>query len=317
MSNFLNMVRAGLLLSAILAGAGWGHAGTPAHQLLSEAQVDSQGVFLDQIVVDGEGYHVRLTDAPPFGSALALTRAQVKELVQRKASQFATTHWSGADKVKITRQARLLGEEELVGMLTAVMQKENARDRGQLELRFTRPWQPLSVPDEPLTLRVLEIPAVGISSSIIVRFDLRCGQESIGSWPMPLQARLWREIFVAQNPLRRGERLQTANLARERRDVLALRDTFQGANSEDALLEVTENIPAGAPILNNSVRIRPVVTRGKIVDAILQQGSMTITVKAQALEDGLAGQSIRVRNSKSGREFRGKVQNEETIEVTL
>ena len=44
---------------------------------------------------------------------------------------------------------------------------------------------------------------------------------------------------------------------------------------------------------------------------------MVLTVKVEVLEDGLPGQTIRVRNLKSKREFRGKVQNEETIHVTL
>jgi flagella basal body P-ring formation protein FlgA len=279
--------------------------------------VDSQGIYLDQLVANPVGCHARLTNAPAFGSALVLSRAQVQDLAARKAPQFATTNWSGADKIRITRQSRSLGEDEALSMLTGLMQKENVHDRGQLELRFTRPWQPTTVPDEPLTLRVLEFPSTGIAPSFIVRFDLRCAQETVGTWAMPVQARLWREVLVAQTPLRRGDRLQTASLARERRDNLTLRDALSSVNQDDASLELSENIPAGSPLLAHCVRIRPVVARGKVVDAVVQEGSLTITVKAQALEDGLAGQTIRLRNAKSGHEFRGKVHNEDTIEVTL
>ena len=56
---------------------------------------------------------------------------------------------------------------------------------------------------------------------------------------------------------------------------------------------------------------------GKLADAIITDGAMTLSVKVEILEDGLPGQTIRVRNLKSKREFRGKVQNEETIHVTL
>jgi flagella basal body P-ring formation protein FlgA len=57
--------------------------------------------------------------------------------------------------------------------------------------------------------------------------------------------------------------------------------------------------------------------RGKIVDAVVQEGAVTISMKAEVLEDGLPGQLIRARNLKSKREFRGKVQNEETITVSI
>ena len=52
-------------------------------------------------------------------------------------------------------------------------------------------------------------------------------------------------------------------------------------------------------------------------DALVQDGTMQILVKVEALEDGLPGQTVRVRNLKSRREFRGKVQNEETVTVNL
>jgi flagella basal body P-ring formation protein FlgA len=57
------------------------------------------------------------------------------------------------------------------------------------------------------------------------------------------------------------------------------------------------------------------VKRGRVVDAMLQEDSMTISVKAEALEDGVPGQPIRVRNIHSKREFKGKVQDEQTVLV--
>jgi flagella basal body P-ring formation protein FlgA len=38
-------------------------------------------------------------------------------------------------------------------------------------------------------------------------------------------------------------------------------------------------------------------------------------VKAEALEDGVPGQIVRVRNLQSRREFKGKVQDEQTVLV--
>ena len=43
---------------------------------------------------------------------------------------------------------------------------------------------------------------------------------------------------------------------------------------------------------------------------------MTISLKVEVLEEGAVGQSVRVRNPVSKREFRGKVQNEQTILVS-
>jgi flagella basal body P-ring formation protein FlgA len=78
-----------------------------------------------------------------------------------------------------------------------------------------------------------------------------------------------------------------------------------------------ENIAPGLPIPNRAVRPRPAVKRGQMVEGVFEEGSLTISLKVEILEDGLPGQTVRVRNPKTNRELTGKVQNEETIRITL
>ena len=40
----------------------------------------------------------------------------------------------------------------------------------------------------------------------IVRFTLRTAQETLGNWSANLKASVWREVWVATAPLKRGER---------------------------------------------------------------------------------------------------------------
>ena len=65
------------------------------------------------------------------------------------------------------------------------------------------------------------------------------------------------------------------------------------------------------------MRLRPVLHRGQIVEALVRDGTLTVSLKVEVLENGLPGQIVRVRNVQSRREFRGKVQNEQTIIVSL
>ena len=290
---------------------------TPSLHLQSEAQVDGQGIYLDQVVSSAQPFHIRLADSPAFGGALVLTRSQVIQLIEKNASHLATTNWEGANGIKITRQSRTLQEEELLGWVAAAVQHDAPQNWGQLELRLTRPWTTLAVPTEPVVLKILDMPVAGISPSCIIRFEMRCGSDLLGTWSIPVQAHLWREVWVAQSNLHRGDSLLAVNFTKEKRDALVLREAFQGTTMDDASWELAENLAAGTPLMAHSVRMRPMVTRGNIVDAVVQDGTMVITAKVQALEDGLLGQSIRVRNIKSGREFRGKVQNEQSIQVSL
>jgi len=298
---------------------GLGAEANTAWRLLSNAQVDARGVFLQQVLVEPPlgCPPLRLAPAPALTQTTVITRTQILELLRLQAPELATTNWTGPQQITIQRRSRPLEEPEVLERLTAVLQKESVRDRGELELRLTRPWPATLIADEACAVRILELPTAGVSQSFIVRFELLAGKESLGTWQVPVQARIWREVWISGSPLPRGQSLRTADLVAERRDILAFRDALPAVAFEDPALELAENLVAGVPLTLRMIRSRPLIHRGTVVDAVVADGSMTISIKVEALEDGLRGQSVRVRNLKSRHEFWGKVQNEETILVTL
>ena len=293
-------------------------------QLNATASVDSDGIFLRQLVAaDAALPELRLGNAPAVGQAVVFRRAQLSELL-RTASGDAVDHpalvctnWTGAEAIRVTRRERALGEADLLTMLTAVLQQEYVKDKGELELRLTRPWTERKVPDEPLTLKVLELPNTGVTPSCIVRFELRTAHETVGNWQACVQANIWREAWVARSALKRGDLIADADLARERRDVLMIRDSLADFAAGDPTLEMAEPLQVGTPLLTRSVRVRPVIHRGQLAEARVQDGALQVTLKVEALEDGAPGQTIRARNLLSRRNLTGKVLDEQTILVSL
>lgn len=226
---------------------------------------------------------------------------------------------TGAAAVRVTRRERTFSDADLLAMLAAVLQQDYVKDKGELELRLTRPWNTRNVPDEVLSLKVLELPNAGVTTSFIVRFELRTAQESLGTWQTSVQAKVWREAWVAKSALKRGQLVADADLARERRDVLTVRDTLAGFADGSAMagLEMAEPLQVGTPLLARSVKVRPVIRRGQFAEARVQDGALQVTLKVEALEDGAPGQTIRARNPLSRRDLTGKVLNEQTILVSL
>jgi len=210
-----------------------------------------------------------------------------------------------------------MSEAEIKSLLIATLQREYVGDRGELELRLTRPWQSISVPDEALELKVLDLPSTGVGQNFVTRFELRAGAEPIGPLQVALQAKIYREVWVARSGLRAGQLLADLDLARERRDVLSLREPPLIATSSLEGLELADTVAAGTCILARSVRLRPIIHWGQILEAQVRDGNMVISLKVEALENGAVGQSVRVRNIHSRKELRGKVQDEDTILVSL
>ncbi len=212
---------------------------------------------------------------------------------------------------------RAFAESELLELLTSTLQQQYVKDKGELELRLSRPWTARNVPDEPLTIKILELPNAGVTASFIVRFELRTADRSLGSWQLPVQARVLREVWVARSAAKRGDLVANSDIVRERRDVLNLRDSLADFTQGDSSLELAEPLQAGSPLLARSVKLRPVVRRGQIAEAIVQEGALNVSMKVQVLEDGAPGQTVRVRNPNSRRDLQGKVVDEQTILISL
>ena len=212
---------------------------------------------------------------------------------------------------------RTLDQSEVTMLLTQTLQQEYVKDRGELELKITQPWKDKKIPDAPITVKITEMPTMGVVPSFIVRFDLQNTNGTIGSWQMPVQAHVWRDAWVAHSLLKRGDALADADITRERRDMLLVHEPLADLPEDRSMLEIAEPVGINAPLLARSVRPMPVVHRGQTVQALVSDGSLNITMKVEVLEDGAPGQTIRARNKQSLKDIRGKVLNEQTILVSL
>jgi flagella basal body P-ring formation protein FlgA len=285
----------------------------------TEAKVDSRGIFLRNVVAPNFTAtlpEVRIADAPPFGRAVVYTRNQLNDLLAKAAPEIIPM-WSGPERIRIVRRSRVMDETEMRQMLSATLQNDQVRQRGELEIRFVRSWGPITVPDEPLALRIVDLPNTGISGQFIVRCELKAGEEIVGNWQINLNAKIWRDVWVARSALMRGQTLISADIGQERRDLLTCKEAMTTLPAEMSAYDIAESLTGGTILTARSLMQRPIIKRGKTLDALVKDGPLQILVKVEALEDGLPGQILRVRNLKSRHEFRGKVENEETVSVNL
>ncbi len=290
----------------------------PALQLAPVAEVTGDGVYLRQITKSSQPLpDLRLCDAPAVGATLELTRARVNDLLAAAAPSLMTTNWTGADSVHILRRSRTLNEADALALLTSTLQEDYVKDQGKLELDFNEPWDAPVVPDEPLTVKILEVPTAGVSPLFIARFQLCTATETVGTWEMTLRAHVWRDVWVAHSDLIRGALVTDADLLHDRRDVLEIHEPLADFSQDDTSLELANSIPANRILLQRDVRPRAVIHRGQVADAVLQEGSLNISIKVQALEDGAPGEIIHILNPASQRNLTGKVLDEHTIVVSL
>ena len=170
--------------------------------------------------------------------------------------------------------------------------------------------------DKALQLRVLYHPGTPMAY-MRVKFSLRTDDEQLGEWTVYYRAKLYRDVWVARSPGQVKKPLDQVDLAKERRDVINVRQSLWQGKKTDSKFCLAQGVSSGSLIYDRHVKLTPVVKRGQIVDAFVQLRSLTIRLKAEVLEDGAPGETVRMRNLQTKKELRGTVINEKFIKVRL
>lgn len=117
--------------------------------------------------------------------------------------------------------------------------------------------------------------------------------------------RAFKEIVVAVNPVRMGQKIEKDDLRLQRMEA---RDMFGAVDSIDeaAGMVAKRPITAGSVVKKDYIKPETVIRRGERVSVLISNNRMKIKTAATAIEDGYNDKTITVRTP-SGKEVSGKV----------
>lgn len=208
--------------------------------------------------------------------------------------------------------ASTLTRDELLASLSRQL-AERFQLRGDLQLDLQRPWIAPAPAPGGVEAVVLEYPA-RLSSTILLRVRLQTAARSLGEQTIPLHAQLHRDVYAVRVPLARDTAFDASLLDVRRVDVLREREAVAVDDCTGDYTFAT-GASAGRLLTWRDLARRPLVRKGQIIDVAAIDGSLSIVTKAMAMENGAAGDSIRVRNLTSKKDFTASVVAEARAQV--
>ncbi|THB70659.1 MAG: flagella basal body P-ring formation protein FlgA [Desulfovibrio sp.] len=124
---------------------------------------------------------------------------------------------------------------------------------------------------------------------------------------------IWVQVPAAEHPLNRGDTLTVADVTFVRKNLAYLRDDIWDGTGGP--FRVRSSVGEGQPIYESHLEILPVVQEGDTVTLVWQGQNIFLSVPAEALADGGAGETITVRNLQSDQEVLARVKDSQTVEV--
>lgn len=263
-----------------------------------------------------------LADSPELGKTTRLTPALVAHRIKIAGIDSRRYTIQGAEAVTLSARGYLVPEQEIVGAARQFLLGRIPWNAADVSIEPSRPIKSaVQVPGGRDGLRfeaTLRSPQVALGT---LRVDVAVFARGVkyADVPVSLDVHLCRTIAVAARRVDRGQLLSSEDVLFERRNV----DTIAGYLTES-------ESPLGQRIKRSIVPLQPitrtdvdsgeqdatiVVRQRDAVKIVARGANLVITASGEALQDGRAGQSIRVRNIDSKAVVTGRVINANEVQV--
>ena len=324
---FLAVCLALFLLLGPLAVARKGWASAPEEpwriRFLDAAVVSGPTVKLGEVAVPvGNVPHGtwealarrELWPSPPEGGrAVNMTRPKLQEAVMATMRDLAPyCLFPGA--MGIQRGGKLAGKETVQNVVSKGLQPLLAALPGEAVLKdFRLPeYVFLDHAGQELSLEPMHKIGPGrISLRLLVReMDGTVRQRLTGSVFLDC----WADVPCSSGILNRDDLLHHTKVSFKRMNLANLRG--QPWDGLGGPWRVIRPIGMDQVIYQNDLTYVPTVSKGAVVTLVYDGRNIHLTMQAEALADGMAGESILVRNRQSRKEIYGVVRDSGTVMVT-
>lgn len=199
---------------------------------------------------------------------------------------------------------------------TAALTRELASHfnlEGDLQLELLRAWTAPSVSATNWQVEVTEFPSIA-ASAMMVRCRVLADGANAGDLTVTLRAALWRDAWVTRQPVTTGSPFDPAALEARRIDLFRERDALPAAVGDQSYV-FARGINTGRVVTWRDIARRPLVKKGDMVEVSAAEGTLSITMKAMALQSGAQGEAVTLRNLESRKDFTAFVVDENRVQV--
>ena len=184
---------------------------------------------------------------------------------------------------------------------------------GDLQLELLRPWNPPGRVARAWRVEIADYPALP-AASMLVRCRVLADGTTVAETSLVLRAALWRDAWVAREPLVTGTTFDPALLDTRRTDLLRDRDALPAVVGDQSFV-FARSVQAGRPLTWRDISRRPLIRKGQVVEVSAADGQLILVMKALAMQNGSQGEAVTVRNLDSKKDFTAFVIDENRVQV--
>lgn len=277
--------------------------------------VDSEVVRLGDIFFGaGKGADLAIAAAPNPGRSEVYTAVRLRAIAENAGLRWTPT--SRYDKVTIERTGRAIPTADVESALRKALAAAGAPSGRHIALS-RRDLDLYAAPGAAVPFRVVDARYDEASGHFGAVIELSTGAKSVDR--VQVAGTLYEVVSVPvlARVMQRGEVIRDGDI-----DTVEMQQSAVPRNAVLDKSRIVGQTPrrltrAGVPLSPGDLQAPVVITKGSLVTLLLRTDRMLITAQGKALDDGAAGEIIRVLNTRSKATVEGKVVGARQVTVAF
>jgi len=194
--------------------------------------------------------------------------------------------------------------------------KHRFQTNGEVVVHLTRKWENLTCHPN-FIIKLSSCSPDELNSNCFVKFDIWENGVKAGVFSIPIKILHMEDVYFTNKSIINGEKLSVHSLKSRKVDTLKQYANSVPVGAKLAGYEVSSHLRPDTPLKWNHLSKVTLINKGKVVDVFASGNGIFVTMKGLALEDGVEGSFVRVKNLSSEKEFQAKVLSENSVKVHL
>lgn len=203
--------------------------------------------------------------------------------------------------------------QEAVSSAMAASIAEHYSLEGEVRVEFLRPWTAPEKVAHKWAFEVSDLPMMP-SSSMLVHLKVLADGSVASEGPVTVRVEHMRDVWVVRQSLTSGAPFERTELDVRRVDGLKERDAVPASVGDNSYI-FTRAVQAGHYLTWHDLGRRPLVRKGDLVDVTASEGTLSISMKALAMQSGAQGDAVTIRNIESHKDFTAIVVDENHVQI--
>jgi flagellar basal body P-ring formation protein FlgA len=258
---------------------------------------------------------VNLSRAASAGEKVKITQGFIKIALQKGGYSLGGFNFTGAPTAEVFTRSQEVSTEELLPRMKAFVLREMKETPDNVLVKLGGPEKKIVLPAGELNASFRPPLSGKYEGTLLITTELEVNNHLVKVLPLRVVVTVQRAVAVVKKRVEKGEKLTIENVGMIR--VSTSKIPPDALRHIEVALGRTAAIPLvpGVVLRMGSLFDPPVIRRGQLTQAVMRKGNVEITVEVRAIEDGKAGDSIRVENTKSHKVLRALIEDEKTVSI--